>query len=599
MGVIINEIKDKYEILLHKVNEETIGSIPMDFLISISNSLNEIGQISLEINKYYINQINKKKMEYPLYNEIKNERMISLDGYMYVIKEIKEDKKNKSKSITAYSKEKKLEKNNISVESIGFCLQSSDEENDIYSLDAYMYDETGWKFGHIDESVKYNNFSEDLLIDEISYDTESGELSLDGDYDLNEGNLELNVHNETPKMRWQESVDTSWLDFLKKNIATQFTCYVHFDNKNQLVNLYSMESFGENLNLALSYDNYIKSLEKESSSSDIVTILKLVGNEDECIVSEETVTGEDTIENYSYFIENKEMSSNLIAALNKYYEMVEERNIQWKTLRNNKLTYQTELTNKKNEEKTLIEEIKALEIRIDFYESKIGTDEDLTGTFTELLADAIIEINDKKAEEKLVYSKIRELELAIESTTDQMAILNELCKKKTATDENDNLIFNTTLLDELKKFKFSETYVDDSFYDANELIESGTNKLNIISRPTKSWTIGVEDFTRRLISNGFRKHWNGQLGLGDVICLYDNLDGTEEFVYMVGYNKNYRSKTLDLTLSNKKESEDVIRYINDYLKLAKSNNKLMKRNARLINAQKNNTINLEKGEVIK
>ena len=35
MGVIINEIKDKYEILLHKVNEETIGSIPMDFLINI------------------------------------------------------------------------------------------------------------------------------------------------------------------------------------------------------------------------------------------------------------------------------------------------------------------------------------------------------------------------------------------------------------------------------------------------------------------------------------------------------------------------------------------------------------------------------------
>ena len=538
-------------------------------------------------------------MEYPLYNEIKNERMISLDGYMYVIKEIKEDKKNKSKSVTAYSKEKKLEKNNISVESIGFCLQSSDEENDIYSLDTYMYDETGWRFGHIDESVKYNNFSENLLVDEISYDIESGELSLDGDYDLSEGNLELNVHNETPKMRWQESVDTSWLDFLKKNIATQFTCYVHFDNKNQLVNLYSMESFGENLNLALSYDNYIKSLEKESSSSDIVTILKLVGNEDECIVSEETVTGEDTIENYSYFIENKEMSSNLIAALNKYYEMVEERNIQWKTLRNNKLTYQIELTNKKNEEKTLIEEIKALEIKIDFYEGKIGTDEDLTGTFTELLSDAMLEINNKKSEEKLVYSKIRELELAIEFTTNQMTILNELCKKKTATDENDNLIFNTTLLDELKKFKFSESYIDDSFYDANELIESGTNKLNIISRPTKSWTIGVEDFTSRLTSNGFRKHWNGQLGLGDVICLYDNIDDTEELIYMVGYNKNYRSKSLDLTLSNKKESEDVIRYINDYLKLTKSNSKLMKRNARLLNAQKNNTINLEKGEVIK
>lgn len=563
MGVIINEIKDKYTILLHKVNEEVIGEILMNSMISMSNSLNEIGKVEFEINKIHMNQINKTKIKYKLYEEFKSERIISLDGYMYVIKSVKENEKLGIKTITAFSKEKKLEKINISVEDLGFYLQESDEDNGIYNLDEYMYDETGWRFGHIDDSVKYN------------------------------------VDNKTPKMRWQESVDTSWLDFLKKNISTQFNCYVHFNTKNQLVNLYDMSTFGENIGIGLSYDNYIKSLEKETDSSDIVTELKLVGNEEECIVTDATVTGEDKIENYSYFMENGEMSNTLISALNKYYEMTEIRSVEWKRLRDEKLNNQSEMINKKNTEKTLIEEIKALEIRIKFYESKVGTDEDLTGTFAELLADSIIEINKKKDEEKTTSSRIRELEVNIENIESQMLILNELCKKKTAKDENNALIFTQDLLDELKKFKFSESYIEDSFYDANELIASGTNKLNIICRPTKSWTIGVEDFTSRLISNNFRKQWNGELGLGDVIYLYNSLNDSEEFIYLVGYNKNFRTKSLDLTLSDKKESEDVVRFINDCLKDAKSNNKLIKRSARLWNKQRYNTMNLEKGEVIK
>lgn len=562
MGITINEIKDKYEILLHKVNEEVIGEIPMVFLVSNSNSLNEIGQISLEIRRYYISQINKVELENPLYNEIKNERIISLDGYKYVIKDIKEDSKNNIKTVTAYSKEKKLEKNNISVEDLGFYLQDKDEENDIYSLDEYMYEETGWRFGHIDNNIKYNE---------------------DG----------------TPKMRWQESVDMSWLDYLKQNVTNQFNCYVYFDTKNQLINLYDLQTFGENLNIALSYDNYIKSLEKTTSSSDIVTKMKLVGNEDECIISEATVTGEDYIENFSYFIENNEMSTNLINALNKYYAIVEIRSNQWKTLRDNKLTYESELTNKKNEEKVLIEELKALEIQREYYQSKVGTEEDITGQFAILLEGVMTDINNKKAIEKVTYARIRELEILIEDITTQMTRLNELCKKKTATDENDNLIFNEELLHELKKFIYSETYADDSFYVAEELIESGKNKLEILCRPTRTWDIGVNDFTKRLISNGFRQQWNGSLGLGDVICLYDIVDDTEEFIYLVGYDKNYKDGSLSLTLSNKKESGDVIRYINDFLKLAKNNNKLMVKNRRLWNAQKYNRLNLERGEVIK
>lgn len=598
MGVIINEIKDNYRILLHKVNEEPIAELLFSTLTSIKNSMNEVGQIELTVSKYYISQIDKVKKKYLPYDDIKNERMISLDGAFYVIKDIKEDTKNDVKTVTAYSKEKKLEKISISIEDLGFYLQGSDEEKNIFSLDDYMYDETGWRFGHIDDVVKYNDFSEHLLIDEISYDESLGRLSVDGNYDSTEGNLQLNVQNKTPKMRWQESVNTSWLDYLSKTISTQFDCYVHFDNKNQLVNLYDMSSFGENLNLALSYDNYIKSLEKSSSSSDLVTKLVLIGNEEECVIEDYTVTGTNYIEDYSYYINNEEMSQELINALNKYNEMTAQRSVTWKTLRENKIQLEGDLTNKKNEELNKLSMIKVLKENYSFYSGKMGTEEDVTGTYTKLATETADEIQAYENQSKDLYLAIQDLELQIDLTEKAIKEINILCQKKTATDENGNVIFGTDdrLLNELKKFISSETFSDDSYYDAQEMIMSGEKKLDILSKPTRTWDIDVEDFTRRLVSNNFRQQWKGILGLGDIIYLL-NKDGSEEFIYFVGYEKNYKSKSLSLTLSDKKESEEVVRYINDWLKTFKANDKLLKRNGRILNIVKSNRINIKRSEV--
>lgn len=560
MGVIINEIKDSYTILLHKVNEEVIGELDFSSLKSISNSMNEVGQIELTVNKYYRSSIGKERAEYFYYHEIKNERMISLDGAFYVIKNVKEDERNGVKTITAYSKEKKLEKYNISVEDLGFYLQDEDDTLGLFSLDDYMYEETGWRFGHIDDTVKYNE-------------------------------------DDTPKMRWQESVDTSWLDFLKQNISTQFSCYVHFDNVNQVVNLYDMSSVGENLNICLSYDNYIQSLEKESSSSDVITKLKLVGNEEECIISDCTVTGTDYIENYSYFIENGEMSSELTTALQTYYAITEERNVTWKTLRDSKLAMEEELILKKNEELVVLTNINVSTSSYNFYISKAGTEDDFNGNYTRLAQEEAEKLMRLMEQRNDLYKDIRLLEEDIALSEESIRNINILCQKKTSTDSNGQLIFTQALLDELKKFTFSDTFTDDSYYDAEEMIKDGEARLEILCKPTRTWDIGVEDFTRRLVTNRFRQHWKGQLGLGDIICLYNEETDEEEFIYLVGYSKDYQGQSLSLTLSNKKESQDVVRYINDWLKIVKANNKLITKSKRLLNAQKYNRINIKRGDV--
>jgi len=81
---------------------------------------------------------------------------------------------------------------------------------------------------------------------------------------------------------------------------------------------------GDRISLYLSKDNFITSLEQELDSSELVTILRVEGNSEMDIINA-MCTGEDYIENYSYFIESGEMSEELINALTEYYKMLEIR----------------------------------------------------------------------------------------------------------------------------------------------------------------------------------------------------------------------------------------------------------------------------------
>ena len=54
-----------------------------------------------------------------------------------------------------------------------------------------------------------------------------------------------------------------------------------------------------------------------------------------------------------------------------------------------------------------------------------------------------------------------------------------------------------------------------------------------------------------------------------VIGLYDTETGEETFVYVIEYTKDFKSKSLSLTLSNKKGNENAFKVVNDLLKQGK------------------------------
>ena len=574
MEIKVKEIKNKYRVTLHKVNESVIAELPFDTLVSVTKKIDDYSQIELQVKKWYYEQISRTKKLYPFYNEFKNERLIGLDGELYVIKQISEDEKNEVKTITAYSLEKKLEKINIDIKTrLGFYLVGANEEDEkksIYDLNKYMYDETGWRFGHIDKEILYRK---------------TADISNLTDYEYG---VSTNVSHENLSYRNYESIDKTWYDFLNNELKEQYECVVVFDNKKKQVNLYHYDRFGDDFSIILSYDNYIKSVEKEYDSSDIVTRLSLEGNEEECIVQSELVTGVNYVENYSYFKED--MSTALATALDKYFKACELRSPLWKNYKATLSTKQTELKRRQDVEYRYLQEIPKLKEMVGLYTQK--------GMY-ELANEISKQLQTMCDQENVVSNEIAKLEEEIRVLKNNILVVNNLCRKENATEINTSepiaydsktLLFTKELLEELKCFIFSDIYTNDAFYDANDLISAGTRILEDRCKPTKEWSLNVKDFTRHINPTQFRQNWNGTLGLGDIITLMNYAKDSYDYIYVTEWTKNFREGSLSLVLSNKKSTSDSSKIIADVLKTAMNNNRAIIRDKCITNNTRYNRI---------
>ena len=554
--IFVDKLNRDFKLELCKVNKEVVCSIPKSCLNSLTRSLTEIDTMELVIDKHYIDKNGKIQLS-PVWEQVKEERLICLNNSEYFVIKVNSYKSSEDQlNITAQSLEYKLSKIDISVEDVAFYLMDKDEENYIYSLNDYMYAETGWKFGHIDDSVRY---------------------------DINNG-------VKTKKLRTFSSIDKRWYDFLTEDIYEAFNCLVVFDTYNKIVLLYDANSVGENVQIYLSHDNYIRSLERTSSTEDLVTRMYLVGNEEMDIISS-VVTGYPYIENYSYFIDNNEMSNELTYALKKYNDMVATRQPIWEGLVKTKSTKLESSIVKKNELYVIYEEIRALK---SIKESYVLNND----TKNEVLVMA--QITEKIDKQILLEIEIKKLEDEIAQLQDSINNINELCKREYATDEKGNLIFNTKTLDELKEFIYCETYSNDSFLDVKDLIQAGERELSLSCYPSINYTLDIKNFMSRIIKEKFRLQWQGDIGLGDIVILYDKDLDEEVFLFLTDYTQRPNEEDesgLDITLSNKKYQDKNIRTIADKLKEGSLAMRNFKKKSYVFNNVKYNRININKDQI--
>ena len=548
----IRGAKDSYTLILCKMNGKKMGMIPYTS-VEIKRGIKTVSELSFTVSKYY-GEDNKLNI---LYDELKTERFIYLDeDECYVIKSISEQNE-KIKTVTAYSREKKLFKITAEFEDISITLKTpyADIEG-CFSLDELLYDATGWHIGYVSPKVLYK--SNETILNNITKETEA-------------------TLTTEEKLRYQESVSTNWYDYINNDISEQFECFPVFNSYDKTIDLYSDEELGNDPNLILSYDNYLKNIECVSDTEDIITKLTLSGNDD-LTISEVNPSGDTYVENFSYFIESKEMSDSLITALELYYKMVKIRAVEWNRLREEKAEKESVMTAKKTELLLVYSTIKSVEFAI-----SQSSDE----AFNSKQQERLVELNDKKV---LLERDINLLNTEINLLQESIENINKLCKKKYATDENGRLIFNEQLLNELKDFIYQDTYSNDSITEALTLMRIGEKQLSGKCYPKKTWSVDSINFIERLIDNGFRQHWNGELGLGDMIILKGN--ESIEIIYLIGYTQKFDDKTIQLELSNKKEENDFSLSIGERLTQGKEAYRIAKKSRSTINMVNKNRYGL-------
>ena len=541
----VNKIEAIESIILCKLSKLPIGELMPSCVTSFNKNIDEVPFMTLKINKYFISQDKKEKVYNPLYDEIKVKRYLFINNEdYYLIEEIDENKLSNIKEVKAYKGEQKLNKFPIEIEDIGIQLVTNDPNNEVYSLNDLLL-EIGWKLNHVDTAVAYENGAE--------------------------------------KMRWQESINTNWLDFIKNDIAEQFDCLPLFDTINKTIDLIDINSMGEEIKLFLSKDNYLKSKQKTIEGNEFITLLKLKGD-DELDIREYLPSAYDFITDFSYFIEIGEMSNELVTALNKYDEMVAKRYIQWKALVDEKISKQKELDLNRTLWQMSISTLERYKYEIQKYKLMEDTiNESLTKVSYSNEADNELILRFGIDD---IVSQIGFLEVAISE-------INKLCRYETCTDDSGQLIFNKQLLNELSEFIFMDEYKNDAFTDGDMLLEKGKKELEKRSKPTVSITVDSINFMNRIIDNNFRLKWNGELYFGDIIVLIDDETGEEEYYYFVGYDIDYESNKLTLKISNKKTDREDTKTINTWLKEIKNTKSLLLSNRYLFNDVKKNRLNMK------
>lgn len=554
--ILLKAIKKDFTIELCKVNREVIGVIDKKFLNSIKRSVTEIDTLEISIPKY-IYQYGEKILN-PIWYECKEERLICLNNEEYFVLKRNDFKSDEeTNTFTAYSLEYKLTKFDVIFEDIVVSIFNTGLNDEEYvSLSDLLYSETGWKFGKIDRNLFF---------------------------DTNENN-EL-----VEKIRIQDSVNKRWYDYITTDLMEMYGCIPIFDTYNKVIDLVDIKSFGEEIELYLSNDNYIKSLQRVGSSENLVTRLYVIGNDEMDIIGA-TVTGYPYIEDFSYFY--NDMSEELYTQLMKYYEMVEIRNPIWKNLVDTKMKTLEILTKKKTDLYVIYEEIRAKKSILESYKAN---NDDVNSA---IVISEITKLNDEKV---ILEGEIKSLEEDVVNLTSSINEINILCKKETATDESGRLIFNESTLNELKEFVYCDTYTNDSFIDVNDLIKEAKRQLELKCFPTVSYTLDLENFIVRVDKNGFNKNWLGDIGLGDVIILYDKDVEKEVLLYVNTYTQYPNSENdeneLDIEISNQKLTNSDTRFISDRLKESELATRILKRKLHLLNDQKYNRINITKGQI--
>ena len=366
---------------------------------------------------------------------------------------------------------------------------------------------------------------------------------------LNYETNELREHYTT-KYRYFEQCSTKWYSFLMSDVAEAFDCVFVFDSYNMELNVYAKETYGTNNGLYLDW-THIEKINKTHKVGDVVSRLYMESTNTSIV--EENPLGTEYVECFDYYINSGIMSDSLIQALKNYDTLLEQKQVEFLTIKLEKNKTDQLLTKKNSEHLALNERYKAENAILTGY-IKAGNQPDLQRQQSEVVEKLDLEI-------QALMLEIQELKDKSNDYLEKMANIGVEIKKENAV-LNGNKIFTQDDLLELDDYIIEGATTNDYYTVALSLYNHTVELIKDMNSVYIDFTMSTYDFMKKI---AHPEGWQKFIRLGEKIEISDkDVTDNDGFVQLHGYSISPKDDSMSgLKFTNNKEPISDIKTISD------------------------------------
>lgn len=350
-------------------------------------------------------------------------------------------------------------------------------------------------------------------------------------------------------------VSESALSFLIGEVQERFECIVSFDIENRLIHVQDANKGIPATDIFLSHDDVVESIEIKSSSEDLVTALKVSG--DDITFRDVNPTSSDVIYRFTPFMTTDWMSQGLIDRIQEWEADIAQAEGDFQEICKSLQQAQARLLELETEYATLKSELSA-------------SQSELPSVPTESRDEILLEINEIRAKMEEKEREIKQQEQTVEQERAKLRELQEPLVLQNyfnaeQSKELDRFIFQSQFKDDTIAVTKNMTY-EEKMEQALKLYNRSKDLLKQLCEPQTTFCIDCSNF---LFLKQFQPY-HEQLELGSLIHV-ELSPGDTASLLLQKMEIDFDDKNFSMTFGNRYRINDVYsKYENIFGNISKS-----------------------------
>lgn len=500
------------KIYLCKPNREKIALISEHLNARATFKFNDVHDYSIDI-PYKINQFGKIK-DNPVIDKIRGRYLLEIDGEHYIIDKFEKRSQDGKNILRVSAKHQIYELRDKDVRGLEGVMDLQQ------AMDKTLLADTNWTIDYIDP---------DFLLTNRQFDVTSESL----------------------------------LQFIFNSIK-KFRAIIYYSSKNRTISFYREDEFKMDRGLQVNERKYLESINDTVDMETVCTRLRAYG-EDGMSIHEHNPTGQNFVENFSYFLYPYEedsdgnvlkssfwLSDELCHAIKSYSDHVQSLEGVFKDILSDLMDEYSTLSELNTELFELESDLLIIQDALDL----ANLNDNYTG-------DLVEEKNDKLEEIGIVEDQIEDVELEIESLDSQIDDLRESLQVYNhymdIYDGDEELV--KKIIDEKRDFEIYRTFDNSSYFDMEELYEVAQEEIIKYVMPPINIDMSLVNFLN--LSEG-ANDWE-RIGVGYIMYLsYKDFDLKVKSM-ITEIEIDYERNNINLRIADMKRLTTDEDYINEML----------------------------------